>query len=155
MAMIKDGKVYRNIQEQVEENAKDIEILQNKALGGVLYRHHFDVILTVTDLPGAINPGDVVSINVNALSNDSEPWTTLGELDGKGVILSAFGVVSYPSISYNNIYELKLFYKAINTMLIDVHSLPTHDVGALVTSTCGNGQSAKDFPIEDSVTAIN
>ena len=154
MAMINNGKVYRNIQEQVEENAKDIEILQNKALGGVLYRHHFDVILHYSDIPLALNPGEVVAINVNALSNDSEPWETLGELDGKGMIISAFGTIVLPSVDFTKVFELKLFYKAIETLLIDVHTLSSHDVGVITAVTVA-GYTPSEFPIEDSVTAIN
>ena len=122
------NEIKRNVQQQVGKNQEDIERLEKKALGGVLYRHHFDVILTYDDIPNAINYGETVAINVNALSNDSEPWETLSELDGKGAIISAFGTVVSPSIDYTKIFELKLFYKAIETLLIDVHVLSSHAV---------------------------
>ena len=111
-----------------------------------LYRHHFDVVLSHADLP-AIPEGSPISINVNAMSTSGDAWETLGELDGGGFIVSAFGMLS------TNVVELKLFYKASETLLIQINNLSDGSVTA-VALTSVNGGTPSEFELQDSVTPL-
>ena len=117
-----------------------------------LYRHHFDVVLTHDDL-ASIPSGAQVSINVNALSNSATPWSTLSELDGDGFIIAAFGTISYPQVVTSYVFELKIFYSSLNTLLINIHDLTDGSVKCAALTTV-NGGSPNAFTLQDSVSAI-
>ena len=121
--------------------------------GSRVYTHFFQIVLNHSDLP-LIPEGAEVRINVNAISSSGTEWETLSELDGNGYIVSAFGTIVYPQVDPTNVFELKLFYKSLNTILLNVHSLADNSVKAIALTTCGGGQSAKDFPLIDNVTEI-
>ena len=134
----------KEIHETVNDGIKSGEIQS----GTKLYRHHFDVVLTHSDF-ALIPEGNQVHIQVNALSSSGKAWETLGELDGGGFIVSAFG-------TYLNtfVFELKLFYKALETLLIDVSNLSDNSITALGLTTVGGGQTPSEFPLQDSVTPL-
>ena len=125
--------------------------LQNNS--SCVYTHFFQIVLNNADLP-SLPAGVEVRINVNAISKDGNKWQTLSELDGKGYIISAFGTITYPSVDPTNIFELKLFSKDLNTLLLNVHNINDNSIKAVALSTCGFGQSPKDFPLHDNVTKI-
>lgn len=115
-----------------------------------LYRHHFDIVLGHDDV-AVIPAGSTVSINVNALSNSATPWQTLSELDGGGYIVAAFGNI--PN-NYSYVFELKLYYNALGTLLLNVHDLTDNTVKALTATTVGGGQTPSTFALQDSVSAL-
>ena len=119
-----------------------------------LYKHHFDIVLTNDDL-ALIPAGSSVSINVNAISTDDTEWETLSELDGGGFIGSAFGTISYPSVSYDYIFELKIFYSSLGngTLLLNVHNLTDNSVKCAAVTTVSGG-SPNAFELEDSVSPL-
>lgn len=125
--------------------------LQNNS--SCVYTHFFQIILNNTDLP-LLPAGAEVRINVNAISKDGNKWQTLSELDGKGYLISAFGTITSPSIDPTNVFELKLFSKDLNILLLNVHNLSDNSIKAIPLVTCGFGQSPKDYPLQDNVTKI-
>ena len=114
--------------------------------GTKLYRHHFDIVLTSVDLP-LIPSGVQLHIPVNALSTDKESWDKLEKLDGGGFIITAFGMLS------TYVFELKIYYKANETLLIHVTNLTDNSVSGLAITTV-NGQTPSQFELEDSVTEL-
>lgn len=126
---------------------------ENFSGGGKLYRHHFDIVLKHVDL-ASIPDGAEVRINVNALSNSATPWATLSELDGGGFIVAAFGTITSPVVVTSYVFELKIFYSSLNTLLIDIHDLTDGTVKCAALTTV-NGGSPNTFALQDSVTPIN
>lgn len=120
------------------------------AQGTKLYKHHFDVVLTHADL-ALIPENSDVHIQVNALSTSGTPWATLGELDGGGFIVSAFGNV--PN-NYYYVFELKLFYAAVNALMVNFNNLISNSVTPYAVTSCGGGQAPSTWPIQDSVTPL-
>ena len=104
--------------------------------GTKFYKHHFDVILTHADL-ALIPENSDVHIQVNALSTSATPWATLGELNGGGFIVSAFGNVSN---NYYYVFELKLFYAAVNALMVNFNNLISNSVTPYAVTSCGGGQ---------------
>ena len=119
----------------------------------IFYRHHFDIILLHQDLPLIIPEGYQVHINVNALSTSGEPWQTLSELDGGGFIIAAFGTIAYPQILYTHVFELKIFYKSLETLLLNIHDLTDNSVKAVALTSVYDGIPSQ-FQLEDSVTKL-
>ena len=118
--------------------------------GTKMYKHHFDLVVTSQDL-ALLPSGASFSINVNALSTSGTPWATLSELDGGGFIEMAFGNI--PN-NYSYVFELKLFYSALNTLLLNVHDLTDGSVKCAAITTVGGGQTPNTFALEDSVTPL-
>jgi len=118
--------------------------------GTKLYRHHFDIVVGHLDLP-LIPEGTAAFINVNALSTSGEEWETLSELDGGGFIVSAFGTI--PNV-YDYIFELKLYYNTLNTLLLNIHDLTDNTVKAVTITTVNNGQTPSTFELQDGVTPL-
>ena len=172
----KEGFLYVNGGElEFEENLWDEYLLDNKteyrdyfnkvvgfdtqgfvvpvSPGTKLYRHHFDIILKHEDLV-SIPSGMQVHINVNALSTDSNTWTKLGELDGGGFIVSAFGTISYPQVVTTHVFELKIYYKSLETLLLNVNDLTNNSVSAVAVTTVFGGTTPSNYDILDSVTPL-
>lgn len=118
-----------------------------------VYTHHFDIVLKHADL-SLIPEGMEVHINVNVISNSGTPWTKLSELDGGGYIISAFGTISYPQVITSYVFELKIFYSALNTLLLNINDLNYNNVQAVAVTTVFGGTSPNDYNIQDSVSKI-
>lgn len=133
--------------DNINKPAFDAIASKVKTLSTKLYRHHFDIVLNETDFP-LIPSGTIVSINVNAISTNPNKWTKFGELDGDGFIVSAFGGDA------TNIFELKLLYKALEKVFIEIHQISNMSDLPIVISTVGGGQTPSTFPLQDSVTPL-
>ena len=122
-----------------------------------LYRHHFDIPLNNTDL-AIIPAGYAVNINVNALSTSGTAWETLSELDGGGFIVSAFGtmcLISDPTqIDTTRVFELKIYYNALGTLLLNIHDLTDNSVTAVAITSVSSGQTPSTYEIDDSVAKL-
>lgn len=145
MARLKDKLYNRVIEGDLELSEED---KSNNVLGAsTLYRHHFDIPLNHTDL-SEIPEGSTVTLNVNAISSSGESWEKLRELDGGGFIVTAFAMLG------GYIFELKIYYKALDMLFIQISDINNGTVGSYVVSTVGGGSTPSTFPILDSVTRI-
>ena len=132
---------------------KEVKELSIQASGKKLYRHHFDIVLNHDDLDD-IPSGSIVTINVNALSLDEKPWETLSELDGGGYILSAFGTIVHPAVVTDYVFELKIYYKTLDVLLVNIHNLTDGSITAVALDSVDGGDTPSSWEIEDSVTSF-
>ena len=91
-------------------------------------------------------------MNFNVISSDGTTWQTLSELDGKGYIISAFGLLHQGTqiVSQDQVFEAKLFYSALNngTLLLNVHNISNGSITA--TAVAG----LNSYSLQDSVNKI-
>lgn len=124
-----------------------------------LYTHHFDVLCEGLFGYDSLDSELVVVFNFNCISDNATPYETLGDLEGDGYIVSAFGIVTQviSHFSYttgNMVYEemtvgyaeARIVYDG--AILCNVYTGDSPEVLSYVFYDMG------DYEVRDSVTKI-
>lgn len=120
-----------------------------------IYSHHFDVVFEDTIGYNGSVTSVVWTFNFNCMSDSSRPYETLGDLEGDGYIVSAFGQCA---ILYNGTYTPASVYGEVRIVNDGTIFYYYMDLTGTIWSDYGIHyrvvENMGDYEVQDSVTKI-